>query len=76
VAVAGDGDHDCSELEFAGGGYAKSTDGYSVCGLDWDWLGGHVALGIGLFGESAALNRLACLALIVMGIIGLKLLGK
>src|ERR1700704_110201 len=38
--------------------------------------GGTVAMGIVLFGESAALNRLACLALIIMGIIGLKILGK
>jgi quaternary ammonium compound-resistance protein SugE len=44
----------------------------------WTGIGsvGTVALGIVLFGESAALNRLACLALIIMGIIGLKLLGK
>jgi quaternary ammonium compound-resistance protein SugE len=44
----------------------------------WTGIGsvGTVALGIVLFGESAALNRLACLALIIMGIIGLKILGK
>jgi quaternary ammonium compound-resistance protein SugE len=43
----------------------------------WTGIGsvGTVALGIVLFGESAALSRLACLGLIVMGIIGLKVLG-
>jgi quaternary ammonium compound-resistance protein SugE len=40
----------------------------------WTGIGsvGTVTLGIVLFGESAALNRLACLALIIMGIIGLN----
>jgi quaternary ammonium compound-resistance protein SugE len=44
----------------------------------WTGIGsvGTVALGIGLFGESAALSRLACLGLIVSGVLGLKLLGK
>jgi quaternary ammonium compound-resistance protein SugE len=44
----------------------------------WTGIGsvGTVALGIALFGESAALSRLACLGLIVTGILGLKLLGK
>jgi quaternary ammonium compound-resistance protein SugE len=37
---------------------------------------GTVALGIVLFGESVALNRMACLALIIVGIVGLKILGK
>jgi quaternary ammonium compound-resistance protein SugE len=32
-------------------------------------------LGIVLFGDSAAWSRLACLGLIVMGILGLKILG-
>jgi quaternary ammonium compound-resistance protein SugE len=44
--------------------------GYAV----WTGIGaaGTAALGIILFGESAALARLACIALIVAGIIGLK----
>jgi quaternary ammonium compound-resistance protein SugE len=44
----------------------------------WTGIGsvGTVALGIVLFGESAALNRMACLALIILGIIGLKIVGK
>jgi quaternary ammonium compound-resistance protein SugE len=44
----------------------------------WTGIGsvGTVALGIALFGESAALSRLACLGLIVSGVLGLKLLGK
>jgi quaternary ammonium compound-resistance protein SugE len=37
---------------------------------------GTVVLGIVLFGESAAVGRLACLALIVAGILGLKFLGE
>ncbi len=44
----------------------------------WTGIGavGTVVLGIVLFGESAALSRLACLALIVTGILGLKFLGE
>ena len=44
----------------------------------WTGIGavGTVVLGIVLFGESAALGRLACLALIVTGILGLKILGE
>jgi quaternary ammonium compound-resistance protein SugE len=44
----------------------------------WTGIGsvGTVALGIILFGESATFSRLACLGLIVAGILGLKLLGK
>ncbi len=43
----------------------------------WTGIGsvGTVAVGIMLFGESAALSRLFCLGLIVAGIAGLKLLG-
>jgi quaternary ammonium compound-resistance protein SugE len=43
----------------------------------WTGIGsvGTVVLGIVLFGDSAALSRLACLGLIVMGILGLKILG-
>ena len=45
--------------------------GYAV----WTGIGaaGTAILGIFLFGESAAPARLACIALIVVGIIGLKL---
>jgi quaternary ammonium compound-resistance protein SugE len=45
--------------------------GYAV----WTGIGavGTAALGIILFAESAALPRLACIALIVIGILGLKL---
>ena len=41
----------------------------------WTGIGavGTVVLGIVLFGESAALSRLLCVALIVAGIVGLKL---
>jgi len=44
----------------------------------WTGIGsvGTVALGIVLFGESAAVSRLACLGLIVTGSLGLKLLGE
>jgi len=44
----------------------------------WTGIGavGTVVLGIVLFGESAALSRLACLGLIVAGILGLKFLGE
>jgi quaternary ammonium compound-resistance protein SugE len=43
----------------------------------WTGIGsvGTVVLGIVLFGDSAPLSRLACLGLIVMGILGLKILG-
>jgi quaternary ammonium compound-resistance protein SugE len=45
--------------------------GYAV----WTGIGavGTAILGIALFAESAALPRLACMSLIVAGIIGLKL---
>ena len=44
----------------------------------WTGIGavGTVVLGIVLFGESAALSRLACLGLIIVGILGLKFLGE
>jgi quaternary ammonium compound-resistance protein SugE len=44
----------------------------------WTGIGsvGTVALGIVLFGEPVSLSRLACLGLIVTGILGLKLFGK
>ncbi len=44
----------------------------------WTGIGsaGTVAVGIVLFGESAAPGRLACLGLILTGIIGLKLVGE
>lgn len=37
---------------------------------------GTVVLGILLFGESAGIARLACVALILAGIVGLKLVGN
>ncbi len=41
----------------------------------WTGIGalGTVVLGIALLGESASLSRLACIGLIVIGIVGLKL---
>lgn len=47
--------------------------GYAV----WTGIGavGTAILGIVLFGESAAAGRLACIALIVAGIVGLKLVS-
>ena len=44
----------------------------------WTGIGaaGTAIAGIFLFGESAAPARLACLAFIVAGVIGLKFLGK
>ncbi len=43
----------------------------------WTGIGtvGTVALGIVLFGEAASAARLACIALIVAGIVGLKLVS-
>ena len=43
----------------------------------WTGIGavGTVALGIILFGESAALGRLVCVGLIIAGIVGLKFVG-
>lgn len=43
----------------------------------WTGIGtvGTVALGIVLFGESASALRLACIGLIVVGILGLKLVS-
>jgi quaternary ammonium compound-resistance protein SugE len=40
------------------------------------WTGIGAVGTVGLVGESAALSRLACLGLIVTGIIGLKVLGN
>ncbi len=44
----------------------------------WTGIGavGTAILGIYLFGESAAMARLACLGLIVVGILGLKLVSN
>jgi quaternary ammonium compound-resistance protein SugE len=43
----------------------------------WTGIGavGTAALGIILLGESAAIGRLACIGLIVLGIVGLKILS-
>ena len=75
MAINSDGDHDCAELGLVGVATRSLPLGtaYAV----WTGIGtlGTVMLGIILFGESAALSRLACLGLIVTGIVGLKLLG-
>ena len=44
----------------------------------WTGIGavGTVILGIALFGEAATLARLACVALIIAGIVGLKLVTE
>lgn len=44
----------------------------------WTGIGavGTVVLGIFLFGESAAMSRLFCVAMILAGIVGLKLVGN
>ena len=44
----------------------------------WTGIGavGTVILGIFLFGESAAIGRLICVAMILAGIVGLKLVGN
>ena len=44
----------------------------------WTGIGavGTVVLGIFLFGESAAMGRLFCVAMILAGIVGLKLVGN
>jgi quaternary ammonium compound-resistance protein SugE len=43
----------------------------------WTGIGavGAAVLGIALFGESLSIARIGCIALIVFGIVGLKLLG-
>ena len=43
----------------------------------WSGLGavGAAVLGIALFGESLSIARIGCIALIVLGIVGLKVLG-
>ncbi|ACF01039.1 quaternary ammonium compound-resistance protein SugE [Rhodopseudomonas palustris] len=43
----------------------------------WSGIGavGTAALGIALFGDPATIGRLACIGLIVAGIVGLKLVG-
>ena len=59
--------------------------GYAMRGLPvgtayaaWTGIGsvGTVILGIVLFGESASLPRMACIGLIVIGILGLKFIAK
>lgn len=43
----------------------------------WSGIGavGTAALGIALFGDPATVGRLACIGLIIAGIVGLKLVG-
>jgi quaternary ammonium compound-resistance protein SugE len=59
-------------------GVATRTLSLGTAYAVWTGIGsvGTVALGIVLFGDSAALSRLGCLGLIVAGIFGLKILGE
>jgi len=56
-------------------GWAMKTLPVGTAYAVWTGIGavGTVILGIVLFGESASVARLACVALIVAGIVGLKL---
>lgn len=56
-------------------GWAMRTLPVGTAYAVWTGIGavGTVILGIALFGEAATLARLACVALIVAGIVGLKL---
>jgi quaternary ammonium compound-resistance protein SugE len=58
-------------------GYAVRSLPVGTAYAVWTGIGavGTVILGIALFGETASPARLACIALIVTGIIGLKLAG-
>ena len=58
-------------------GLAVKTLPLSTAYAVWTGIGavGAVLLGIVLFGESASLARLLCVALIVSGIVGLKLVA-
>ena len=56
-------------------GWAMRTLPVGTAYAVWTGIGavGTVALGIALFGEPATASRLACVALILAGIVGLKL---
>ena len=56
-------------------GWAMRTLPVGTAYAVWTGIGavGTVALGIALFGEPASASRLACVALILAGIVGLKL---
>ena len=56
-------------------GWAMKTLPVGTAYAVWTGIGavGTVILGIALFGEAATLARLACVGLIVAGIVGLKL---
>lgn len=58
-------------------GFALRTLPIGTAYAIWTGIGtiGTAALGIALFGEAATVARLACIALILLGIIGLKLVG-
>jgi len=58
-------------------GYAVRTLPVGTSYAVWTGIGavGTVILGVVLFGESASPARLGCIALIVAGIVGLKLAG-
>ena len=59
-------------------GYAMRSLPVGTAYAVWTGIGsvGTVVLGVVLFGESASLPRLACVTLIVGGILGLKFLAK
>ncbi|MBP8139544.1 MAG: quaternary ammonium compound efflux SMR transporter SugE [Burkholderiales bacterium] len=59
-------------------GWAMRTLPVGTAYAVWTGIGavGTVILGIALFGEAATLARLACVALIVAGIVGLKLVTE
>jgi hypothetical protein len=59
----------------SGAGAEGSAGRHRLCGLDGIGAIGTVILGIVLFGEPATALRLACVGLIVAGIIGLKLVA-
>ena len=65
-----------AELGPGGGGDAESAAGHGVCGMDRDWRGGYSGAGHCAVWGVCGLSRLACLGLIVSGILGLKFLGE
>lgn len=76
VAVGSDCDHDSAEPGPGRGCDAESAAGYGVRSMDRNSRGGYSRAGHLAVWESAALSRLACLGLIVTGILGLKFIGN
>ena len=62
---------------FAGLAYAMRTLPLGTAYVIWTGIGavGSVIVGILCFGEAATFSRIACVILIVAGILGLKLMG-